>query len=314
MIPLARFRTYLSPLLRVRTTRRRAIAATAVSTATSLAMLGAAAAWSSSTDPLPHWMPSAIDASPTPGTPGTPPAPPHQRSMAVGAEHSPTPSSNARSGDFTAWAIMNLRTGEIVGSPNLGRTSTTASLIKAWLVADYLRRVEEPPPDRMHDLRVIIRDSNNPRTQVLFQELGQEESIHRLIDICGLTDSRAVPGTWSNTRLSPRDTARMGACIANGHAAGDWTGWLLEQMQLVRGVGDFGIRDAFPPAVRQSIAIKNGWVIRSAVDEYHVNCLAIGDGWSMGVMIRYPAEQGYQHGAELCRSLAAEELLPRVTS
>jgi hypothetical protein len=215
--------------------------------------------------------------------------------------------------DFAGWAIMNLNTGAVSGSGNLAQTSTTASMIKAWLVADYLRLASEqgetPGDERMTELSLIIRDSHNGYTHTLWEEIGEQASIDRLIGICGLTDSRPDPSGWSNTRLSPRDTARMAACIARGRAAGDqWTSWLLEQMRGVRGLGDFGIRDAFTGGERAGIAIKNGWVIRSATGEYHVNCLAIGNGWSMGVMTRYPFELGYEHGAEICRALAVNHL------
>ena len=73
----------------------------------------------------------------------------------------------------------------------------------------------------------------------------------------------ASDGGWSRTRLSARDTARLGACIDDGRAAGPkWTKWLLNEMRLVRGVGDFGIRKAFPAAEQKTIAIKNGWIDR----------------------------------------------------
>lgn len=216
-------------------------------------------------------------------------------------------------GDFVAWAILDTGTGRLTGSDNLAATSTTASMIKAWIVADYLRRTAEagdqPSAERLDQLTLIIRDSHNGHTDTVFQEIGAHASIARLIDICGLTDSRAVPNRWSPTQLSPRDTARMGACLADGRAAGpEWTDWLLAEMRAVRGLGDFGIRHAFPPNQRSAIAIKNGWVIRNTEDAWHVNCLAIGDGWTMGVMTRYPERLGYQHGAEICRSLAAEHL------
>jgi hypothetical protein len=39
-----------------------------------------------------------------------------------------------------------------------------------------------------------------------------------------------------------------------------------------------------------------------------VSCMAFGDGWSMGVLTRFPAELGYLHGGEICRQLAEEHL------
>ena len=115
--------------------------------------------------------------------------------------------------------------------------------------------------------------------------------------------------------LSPADIARLGACIADGRAAGpEWTDWLLDEMRAVRGTGDFGVRKAFPAAERKTIAIKNGWVDRQAEQEYHVSCLAIGDGWAIGVMARYEINRGYPYGAGICEQVGEQlraELTPR---
>lgn len=212
-----------------------------------------------------------------------------------------------------SWALLDTRTGELAGSANMAETSTTASMIKAWIVADYLRRTAEasetPSKSRLKELSAIIRDSNNEYASELFQEVGRHKSVERLVKICELTDSGpAADGGWSRTELSARDTARMGACLADGRAAGPrWTDWLLEEMRQVRGVGDFGIRKAFPTEERADIAIKNGWVERSEEREYHVNCLAIGDGWTMGVMLRYPfGLGGYEYGMRNCEKIAAQ--------
>jgi hypothetical protein len=211
---------------------------------------------------------------------------------------------------WVAWAMLDERTGEIVGSKNMASTSTTASLIKAWIGADYLRMAAEaeqtPSDSRMQQVRVMIRDSDNVAASSLWDVVGGIASTKRLIQICGLTDSKAN-SNWSNTRLSPRDITRMGACIADGRAAGPtWTSYLLKEMRAVRGVGNFGIRKAFPAAVAKTIAIKNGWVTRDALGQWHVNCLAIGDSWTMGVMTQYPARLGYEHGAAICKSVATQ--------
>lgn len=211
-----------------------------------------------------------------------------------------------------SWALLDTRTGEISGSDNRDETSTTASLIKAWTAADYLRRAteqgEQPSNARLAQVRIMIRDSDNAAAEALYTVNGRTESIKRLIDICELTDSSpASNGGWSRTQLSAQDTVRMGACIADGRAAGpEWTDWLLDEMRAVRGVGDFGIRKAFPAAERQQIAIKNGWVDRVAEQEYHVNCLAIGDGWTMAVMVRYAINRGYLPGAKVCQQVAEQ--------
>ncbi|MPZ25753.1 MAG: hypothetical protein GEV12_04715 [Micromonosporaceae bacterium] len=318
---------------RRRTTPKRLLAvllATALLTAAGVAAVAgwpggqSLAGWASGSDrtepdpPAPTATPTPAPTSPptptqTPGPVREPPRPLADRPAIRPPQPPDDPAAPA--GDFTGWAILDQRTGTITGSGNLAETSTTASMIKAWIVADYLRLTadggDQPTPTRLEQLRVIIRDSHNGYTETVFQEIGAHASIERLIERCELTDSQAVPNRWSNTRLSPRDTVRMGACLADGRAAGpEWTDWLLDEMRAVRGIGDFGIRHAFPEDQRAGIAIKNGWIVRDAEGAWHVNCLAIGDGWTMGVLTRYPEHLGYTHGAEICRSLAAEHLPP----
>lgn len=210
-----------------------------------------------------------------------------------------------------SWALLDHRTGIVSGSPNLGETSTTASLIKAWIGADFLRRADDagrrPGRPRLHQLRIMLRDSDNDAAEALWATVGRSASIRRLQRICQLMDGGPHRQMWSNTRLSARDVALLGRCIADGRAAGAaWTPWLLREMRAVRGVGDFGIRKAFPPGVAPSIAIKNGWVVRETRGEWHVNCLAIGDGWSIGVMTRYPAARGFAYGASVCRKVGRQ--------
>ncbi|WFE23054.1 serine hydrolase [Solwaraspora sp. WMMD937] len=211
-----------------------------------------------------------------------------------------------------SWAMLDQRTGEIHGSANLAETSTTASLIKAWIAADYLRTSAEagrsPNDFRMRQLEIMIRDSDNQVAEELWQEIGRTAATERMIRICGLTDSRSsTENRWSTTRLSPRDVARLGACITDGRAAGaEWTDWLLAEMRSVRSPGDFGVIEAFPAAEAARIAIKNGWVIRDADREWHVNCLAIGDGWTIGVMTRFPADRPFAYGGQICREVAEQ--------
>lgn len=259
------------------------------------------------------WSDADLDAL-GPPAPAAVPAPPFYPQGRPPLESPDADSTDQPSGEFVGWAVLDRETGSITGSETMTEVSTTASMIKAWIAADYLRRIDEtgrePSTTRMTQLELVIRDSNNEYAQTIFMEIVASESIDRMIDICGLTDSRPYRDFWSNTQLSPRDTARLGACIADGRAAGPtWTEWLLEQMREVRGIGDFGIRHAFPEPERGQIAIKNGWIDRDYDGNWHVNCLAIGDTWTMGVMLRYPVELGYEHGAERCESLAAEHLV-----
>lgn len=252
-------------------------------------------------------------------TPGTAPTGPSPSPSPTPVQPPPLPPLAVRPAKVTldvsgwwGWSMIDLRTGKISGSANMAQTSTTASLIKAWIVADYLRRSAEagntPSETRLAELTKIIRDSDNTLAERLYTTIGRTASIQRLLSICELTDSSpAAGGGWSRTQLSPRDDARLGACIADGRAAGpDWTDWLLKEMRLVRGTGDFGIRKAFPADEQKTIAIKNGWVDRNAEQEYHVSCLAIGDGWSVGVMAHYSIERGYTYGAEICQAVGEQ--------
>jgi hypothetical protein len=212
---------------------------------------------------------------------------------------------------FVSWALLDRRTNAITGSPNISETNDTASMIKAWLAADYLRRAsaagESPSQQRLNELSIMIRDSDNAAAQDIYLRNGQDDSIERLFGMCGLTDSSAYRGWWSKTKVSARDTARMGACIADGRAAGQaWTPWLLDEMRQVRGEGDFGARTAMPPEAAAHVAIKNGWLVRSEDGLWHVSCLAIGDDWVLGVLTRYPGRLGLEHGAGLCRSVGQQ--------
>lgn len=216
---------------------------------------------------------------------------------------------------FHAWALLNTHTGAISGSDNLADTSDTVSMIKPWLAADFLReaarRRQTPTTDQLHMLTIMIRDSDNQAAEDTYRQDGSAASIERLISMCGLTDSSAVPDRWSETLMSPRDAVRMGACLADGRAAGPaWTGWLLNEMRQVRGDGRFGIVDALPDAAANKVAIKNGWLLRDETGLWHVNCLAVGDGWVLAVMMRYDGALGFAHGGTVCESVTSQLINP----
>jgi hypothetical protein len=219
------------------------------------------------------------------------------------------------SAEFVSWARLDRRTGQITGSTNLAAPSDTMSMIKAWLAADYLRMADErretPSANRIGQLSIMIRDSDNGAAETTYRLLGGRPSIERLVAICGLSDSRPYHRPyWSNTVVSARDTARMGACLADGRAAGRrWTAWLLDEMRAVRGVGDFGVRAALPPEVAATVAIKNGWLLRDEDGLWHLSCLAIAPDWVIAVLARYPGRLGFRYGTRLCRQVGAS-LLP----
>jgi hypothetical protein len=210
---------------------------------------------------------------------------------------------------------MDRRTGEIWGSSTMKGVTWPASMIKAWLAADFLRRNQQPSTTRLHELEIMIRDSDNNAAEDIYRRNGGNASIKRLISMCRLTDTKANTAGWSFTTISARDTVRMADCIGNGTAAGQqWTDWLLEMMREVRGEGDFGIRKALPADEAAQVSIKNGWLFYDDDKNWHINCMAIGDTWALAVLQRYPGHgkwnSDYTRGRNVCRDVAAELLNP----
>jgi hypothetical protein len=222
-------------------------------------------------------------------------------------------------GGFVAWALMDRRTKRIWGSAGMTVRTWTASMIKAWLGADYLRRAattgKTPSASELYTLEIMIRDSDNDAGEWVYERNGGTASIGRLITLCRLTDSTASVAGWTFTSLSARDSVRMADCIADGTAAGpQWTPWVLRMMRGVRGDGDFGIRDAFPPAEAATIAIKNGWLDFEADQNWHVNCMAVTDTWSLAVLQRFPDagpnDIGLATAEAVCRDVTRQLMNP----
>ncbi|MGC1215204.1 MAG: hypothetical protein WA890_28585 [Micromonospora sp.] len=244
-------------------------------------------------------------------------------------------------GEFFSWALMDRETGKISGAKNMASTNSTESMLKAWIVSDYLRQLDgkEPTAALKKAASVAIRDSNDDGANAVYKAAGgsykaqpggkPDPVIQRAIKICGLTDTRRgnVPGYegwWSFTRMSPRDAVRLGDCIADGKAAGPkWTKWVLSEMSKVRGsVGDqqqrsgggkWGIVDGLPDEITAQgpVSIKNGWTQLAYDGNWHVNCLAVTDKWTLAVMMRYPAGTSLSYGAKVCASVATQLVTPQ---
>jgi hypothetical protein len=209
---------------------------------------------------------------------------------------------------FWAWALLDTATGAITGSPNIAAPSDTASMSKSWVAADYLRRASEkkqkPSAEIMRRLSKMIRDSDTTYTFEFHKANGNLGSIRRMVSMCGLTETTGVQNSWSLTKMSARDVARLGACIGDGRAAGtEYTGWLLGEMRAVRGPGRFGVIEIAPPT--EQVAAKNGWLLRDD-KQWHLACLAIGTGWTLGVLARHAGNLGKDHGAGICRKVAEQ--------
>lgn len=253
--------------------------------------------------PTPNWTATAVPSA-TPA-PGATPDGPLLRAAPV----------TIGTSGFWSWSLLDLKTGTSTGSAPENAISDTASMSKVWVAADWLRRTTEknqtPSAAALGELSRMIRDSETEHTFRYHVQNGNLASIHRMVKLCGLTDTRGVPNSWSLTKMSSRDVTRLGACIADQRAAGPrWTGWLLNEMRNVRSTGRFGIIEALPAAVAPGTAIKNGWLLRDD-KQWHIACLAIGDGWVLGVMARYPETLGKDHGSRICRDVT-RQLLPPV--
>ncbi|MFG1867558.1 hypothetical protein [Micromonospora arborensis] len=264
----------------------------------------------------------------------TPPPPP---TLAAG------PVSVNFKGEFFSWALLDRQTGKIAGSPNMTATSSTESMLKAWIVSDYLRQLgdKEPTAALKKAASLAIRESNDDAANAVYRAAGGSYAVpaggqpgpvlKRAISICGLTDTRRgnIPGYegwWSFTRMSPRDAVRLGDCIADGKAAGPkWTKWVLTEMSKVQGTtadkdqkaksggGHWGIIDGLPKSITAQgpVSIKNGWTKINYDGNWHVNCLAVTDKWSLAVMLRYPQKSGLDYGAQVCASVATQLVTPQ---
>ncbi|MFI7552379.1 hypothetical protein ACIBQ2_21825 [Micromonospora sediminimaris] len=269
-------------------------------------------------------------AAPTP----TPPPPP---TLAAGKV-----SVNFK-GEFFSWALLDRETDELSGSRNMAATSSTESMLKAWIVADYLRQLgdKEPPASLKKAASLAIRDSNDDAANKVYAAAGGSYRaltngqpgpvLKAAIKLCGLTDTKpgnvkGYEGWWSFTRMSPRDAVRLGDCIADGTAAGPkWTKWLLAEMSKVRGStaakdqkpreggGRWGIIDGLPESITSQgpVSIKNGWTPLNYDGNWHVNCLAVTEKWSLAVMLRYPQRSGLDYGADVCASVASQLVTPQ---
>ncbi|MEW1587149.1 hypothetical protein AB0283_17135 [Micromonospora vinacea] len=252
------------------------------------------------------------------------PAPPPPPTLAAG------PVSVSFKGEFFSWALLDRKTGKISGSPNMTATSSTESMIKAWIVSDYLRQLKDKQPtsERKKQASAAIRNSNDDAAESLYNAGGRRPVLTRLIKMCKLTDTKieSSKARWAYTQMSPRDAVRMGDCIADGVAAGpSWTKWVLSEMskvqgttadkdqQLKQGGGRWGIIDGLPTQIKTQgpVSIKNGWTMLWADVQWHLNCLAVTDKWTLAVMMRYPQKSGLDYGARVCASVATQLVTPQ---
>jgi len=237
---------------------------------------------------------------------------------------------------FYSWALMDLKTGKISGSKNSAtQTSSTESMIKTWIVSDYLRQLADKnktlTDSNKASIQRAIRDSNDDDASRLNSLGGGVAQTKRMISWCGLKNTHlgTVPGYvnwWSFTEMSAQDVTRLGNCIQSGKAAGaKYTPLVLSEMSKVRGSvtqqqlktggGHWGIIDGLPKeiAAKQGpISIKNGWTRLTYDGDWHISCLAISKSWVLAVQTRYPASKPLSYGAKVCQDTATQLVTPKV--
>jgi hypothetical protein len=258
----------------------------------------------------------ADSAAPSGGETATPTVTASPFALVLPADPGSITISNA---SFYGWSLLDRRTNKTIGSENAETEwNTTESMIKPWIVADYLREHsdagDQPTADELDELTLVIEDSNDPLAEKYYQLGGADEVIGRLTEVCGLTNLIIEPTLWGNTLMTPADAVRYGACLADGRAAGpQWTKWLLDTMRNVRGSvdeqdsgevqgGRWGIIDGLPEELAQDTSIKNGWTAYE--DGWHVNCLAIHPTFVLSVMMRTYAE--LDEAAAACAGVAED--------
>ncbi|MEV4620995.1 hypothetical protein AB0J74_20080 [Asanoa sp. NPDC049573] len=237
---------------------------------------------------------------------------------------------------FYSWALMDLKTGKISGSKNSAtQTSSTESMIKTWIVSDYLRQLDTKGGTLTKGVQAAIqgaiRDSNDDDAGLINKLGGGTAQTRRMISWCGLKNTHlgTVPGYvgwWSFTEMSAQDVTRLGNCIQSGKAAGKkYTPMVLSEMSKVRGNvadqqksqggGRWGIIDGLPKEIvakQGPISIKNGWTQLVYDGNWHISCMAISKSWVLAVQTRYPASQPLSVGAKVCQDTATQLVTPKV--
>jgi hypothetical protein len=260
-----------------------------------------------------------------PGPSPSPPPPPTLRNQPV--------SITGFKGKYLAWALMDRETGEINGSANSATaTNSTESMIKVWIVADFLRRkgAKQPTAAELKLTSTAIRNSNDTAAESLYSKVGRAKSLTRLNQICGVSARPAFGGNWAYTLISAQDVTRLGDCLISGAAAGPtWTEYVLAEMRAVRGPvtdnapgrttggGRWGIIDGLPANLSPDAGIKNGWTMLQSDGQWHINCLAVHADWVLAVQMRLPNAKfkswlaGLQYGAGVCASVTTQLVHPR---
>jgi beta-lactamase family protein len=228
----------------------------------------------------------------------------------------PVVSVEAREATWYSWQWVNLTTGERFGSKNAAtETNNSESMIKAWIGADYLSRLDGPLSDEDKALITkMIRLSDDHAAQTLWLRGGRDAVVQRAIDECGLTGTSVYPGWWSKTQITAADSATLMTCILDRARTEPLVAWMVDDlMRDVDPTNAFGIAEVLADVDADAQpAVKNGWTAHDATNQWNLNCLAAwsasgsGDDIVLAVLTRYPAANGQAYGEELCRTVTRQ--------
>ena len=310
--------------------RRTVTALAALVVLVALAVAGTPGGASEDPATVPEAAPAA-EPSPTPTPSPTPAASAATDALAAPAATTPAPKPRpvdpykavqtaaqritAGADGFASFTLLDRRNGRRIGDPRSTRPMFSESTIKAWLAADLLATRAaagaQLTPYETARMTAMIRLSDDNAAEVIWRWLGGDDSIEDMIEICRLQDTTVYPGWWSKTEISARDLARLGDCIVPGKnkflspAVG---APLLALMRSVDPTNAFGIQQANPAGPGVRIAVKNGWTEHGSAEGtvWNVNCLGIwgtDNRWVLAVTTRFPATNGLDYGAGLCRQI-----------
>jgi hypothetical protein len=271
-------------------------------------------------------VPDLLSSNPLTSPSPEPPPPPPPPTLQAAAVQMP-----ASAPKLFAWAFYDRRTKEMTGSDNSTKAvNYTESMLKVWLVSDYLRRLgtKQPTTTALNYTSTAIRNSNDNSANWLWAQDGRYATLTRLKQMCGLKTVKSDPVYWSQTLITAQDAVKMGLCVADGRAAGpQWTEYVLEEMrhtvggtaakdqQKTTGGGHWGIIDGLPKNLQTEVSIKNGWTMHFSDGRWHVNCLAIHQDWVLAVQVQVTAgnaalgqkdETGLKKSAAICASVAEQ--------
>lgn len=256
---------------------------------------------------------SLLNGHATAGGPTKPPSP------TLSATPSPSPSASSTvpalynlkpkldTKHWVSWAILDRANNVFAGSKNWRDPSYLMSMIKPWIVADYLNRHPNPSKYTLDELSRVIVYSDDELARKYF---GEHDSFVRFKKTCGIANMVERSWSWSLTEISARDAVLYADCIYSGKATSKrWTAWIVDKMKHVKGDGDFGIRELFQD--RTQVATKNGWFFWEG--KWYVNCLAVTSKWAISVLQQWPYTGGdLQYGIGLanpvCKSVANQVL------